>query len=64
MTKNVKRDIRPPLLYKCAPVAQLDRVADFESVGRTFESYQARQIKEFELIYYRAFSSVGRAVDS
>ena len=28
-----------------APVAQLDRVADFESVGRTFESYRARQIK-------------------
>ena len=27
-----------------APVAQLDRVADFESVGRTFESYRARHI--------------------
>ncbi len=27
-----------------APVAQLDRVADFESVGRTFKSYRARQI--------------------
>ena len=26
-----------------APVAQLDRVADFESVGRRFESYRARQ---------------------
>ena len=31
---------------KKAPVAQLDRVADFESVGRTFESYRARQIEE------------------
>ena len=28
-----------------APVAQLDRVADFESVGRRFESYRARQIE-------------------
>ena len=27
-----------------APVAQLDRVADFESVCRRFESYRARQI--------------------
>ncbi len=27
-----------------APVAQMDRVADFESVGRTFKSYRARQI--------------------
>ena len=27
-----------------APVAQLDRVADFESVGRRFESYRACQI--------------------
>ena len=26
-----------------APVAQLDRVADFESVGRRFESYRAYQ---------------------
>ena len=28
-----------------APVAQLDRVADFESVGRTFKSYRARHIR-------------------
>ncbi len=27
-----------------APVAQLDRVTDFESAGRTFESCRARQI--------------------
>ena len=27
-----------------APVAQMDRAADFESVGRGFESLQARQI--------------------
>ena len=31
-----------------APVAQLDRVADFESVGRTFESYRARQTKRIK----------------
>src|ERR1019366_4454640 len=29
---------------KNAPVAQLDRAADFESVGREFESPQARQL--------------------
>ncbi|SRR5579884_647742 len=28
-----------------APVAQLDRAADFESVGRGFESLRARQLK-------------------
>ena len=28
----------------CAPIAQLDRVPDYESVGRRFESYWARQI--------------------
>src|SRR3546814_16464524 len=27
-----------------APVAQLDRAADYESEGRTFESFRARQI--------------------
>ena len=29
LTKNVKRDISLPLLYKRAPVAQLDRATDF-----------------------------------
>ena len=29
----------------CAPVAQLDRAADFESVGRGFEPLRARQLK-------------------
>jgi hypothetical protein len=33
-----------------APVAQPDRVADFESVGRTFESYRARQINGLKTI--------------
>ena len=32
-----------------APVAQLDRVADFESVGCRFESYQAHQASLYEL---------------
>ncbi len=27
----------------CAPVAQLDRASDYESEGRTFESFRARQ---------------------
>ena len=29
-----------------APVAQLDRVPDYESGGRTFESYRARHIQD------------------
>jgi hypothetical protein len=29
--------------FKAAPVAQMDRAADFESVGRVFEPPQARQ---------------------
>jgi hypothetical protein len=29
--------------HKYAPLAQLDRVADFESVGRGFESLRAHQ---------------------
>ena len=29
-----------------APVAQLDRVPDYESGGRTFESYRARHIQK------------------
>ena len=33
-----------------APVAQLDRVPDYESGGRTFESYRARHIQK-SLIY-------------
>ena len=31
------------LVRKDAPVAQLDRAPDFESVGRGFESLRARQ---------------------
>src|SRR5579871_3873418 len=27
---------------ECAPVAQLDRASDYESEGRTFESFRAR----------------------
>ena len=30
-----------PVIHPYAPVAQLDRVPDFESVGRRFESYRA-----------------------
>jgi hypothetical protein len=33
----------PPALFaKNAPVAQLDRASDYESEGRTFESFRAR----------------------
>ena len=32
------------MILKTAPVAQLDRAADFESVGRVFEPPQARHL--------------------
>ena len=32
--------------FPCAPVAQLDRAAGFEPVGRGFESLRAHQIKQ------------------
>jgi hypothetical protein len=32
------------MMHGRAPVAQLDRAPDFESVGRRFESCRARQI--------------------
>ena len=38
-----------PAMENEAPVAQLDRVADFESVGRRFESYRARQISRAKI---------------
>ena len=52
--------------WKRAPVAQLDRVADFESVGRRFESYRARQIQLVDRNSNAtwALSSAGRATDS
>ena len=45
-----------PVIHPCAPVAQLDRAPDFESVGRRFESCRAYKIW--------AVSSAGRAADS
>lgn len=37
-----------------APVAQLDRVADFESVGRGFEPLRARHMRDFraEMLFF------------
>ena len=57
--------IQPRQEMEKAPVAQLDRVADFESVGRRFESYRARQIS-FRVDHdpMWALSSAGRATDS
>ena len=48
-----------------APIAQLDRVLDFESKGCGFDSYLARHLKDNEMIpkiisfllYLRSFSS-------
>src|SRR5438045_4678288 len=33
---------------RCAPVAQLDRASDYESEGRTFESFRARHFLHHE----------------
>ena len=42
----------------CAPVAQMDRAADFESVGRGFESLRARQsIQQLRIEVSRSFQS-------
>ena len=57
--------VRPQQETEKAPVAQLDRVADFESVGRRFESYRAHQISftgDYDPMW--ALSSAGRATDS
>ena len=40
VVENAKRGID---LFNHAPIAQLDRVTDYESVGRRFESCWARQ---------------------
>jgi hypothetical protein len=34
--------LEPHMLSENAPVAQLDRASDYESEGRTFESFRAR----------------------
>ncbi len=47
-----------PFFHPKALLAQLDRVSDFESAGRRFESYRAREYNSW------AASSAGRAADS
>ena len=39
-----------------APIAQLDRVTDYESVGRGFESLSAYQLRSWNLHDFRTFS--------
>ena len=39
-----------------APIAQLDRVTDYESVGRGFESLSAYHLKSLKLYGFRLFS--------
>ena len=43
--KRLCYDIQAPEIKGHAPVAQLDRVTDYESVGRGFESLPAYQGK-------------------
>ena len=38
-----------------APIAQLDRVTDYESVGRGFESLSAYHLKSLKLYGFRLF---------
>jgi hypothetical protein len=47
---------------QCAPVAQLDRAPDYESGGRTFESFRARHLSTLSVIPRRWFLLVAPAV--
>lgn len=49
---------RTPKEY--APVAQLDRVSDYESEGRGFESLPAHQIPQIQTLLLWSFSFVAR----
>ena len=42
-------DPRGPIFSENAPVAQLDRASDYESEGRTFESFRARHFPQKEI---------------
>jgi hypothetical protein len=44
---------------QCAPVAQLDRATDYESVGREFESLRAHHINRQQSITYKRFAGIG-----
>jgi hypothetical protein len=44
--ERVEKDTLWSMIRRFAPVAQLDRVPDYESGGRTFESCRARQHRE------------------
>jgi hypothetical protein len=49
--------LKPHMPSENAPVAQLDRASDYESEGRTFESFRARQqLFDFESEFRRDFS--------
>jgi hypothetical protein len=48
-------DIKIELSSTCAPVAQLDRALDFESIGRPFESGRAYHFKGFENFFPTLF---------
>ena len=54
---------RPCRPRQCAPVAQLDRVPDYESGGRRFESFRARQLPVFRNVIPRrlVFPTVSEA---
>ena len=52
-----------PLKKPHAPVAQLDRVPDYESGGRRFESFLARHIKKAPVIVWGFFAFRNRTSD-
>ncbi len=47
--------IYPSNSHTCAPVAQLDRALDFESIGRGFESLRARHSERIKMIESKGF---------
>src|SRR5579864_7482851 len=45
------RNLFPPHLHFCAPVAQLDRASGYEPEGREFDSLRARHFNSMFFVY-------------
>src|ERR1700729_4407853 len=50
----------PELFRENAPVAQLDRASDYESEGRTFESFRARHFRNLNKIEFALSNAPSR----
>src|SRR6202012_973487 len=51
LQRSIVGTFRSRMPAKDAPVAQLDRASDYESEGRTFESFRARHSSPADLIF-------------